>query len=362
MAFFSKLNQIIFGKNRSSEAAASKPEAKNPERGQQAAGTRRGSLSSQHVIHDGVRYSMEEYYKQRRSLYFPCKSCGRRLPEREMVCSYCPDCWPTRLDHLRELHADYDIKLRDALERRGIKALKQELVGVDAYSRPIDMIQSPYPECTPLRRDDGVSKYGFDECAVYMVAAENSVFALPDNGIGVRFVQGKPSEDFWNRFACMEKGRSLLALAGDGHDLFALQPNGMIISTKKDWEEISCFSPRDELHRLTEKYISREQMEQVLEDYRTGVKKELTGKFDYYDCRQKAFIDIKTYGSIHDGLYHFYQEFDRDAFVNAYSYKIDRELVDRLKQGIVPVTIIMEQLPVHEPGVSIELPPDEQVY
>lgn len=293
-----------------------------------------------------------------------CKECGKTISYLESKSKLCPECWLNRLSKLREFHGEYHARLSASLSEKGISVLPASTEYVDESGRATLPIVPSATNCTPLRKDvrgycDG------DECAVFTVKVKGTVFALPDNGIGIRYIKAGTDSPFTDHACSLEKG-CILALASDGKDLFVLNDRGDVLSTKKDWEVYPLFDVMDEVREITARYFDESEISEAVRQYEQGtsnISSSVTSKISY-DCTQNAFIKCHYSGNSHEGVESIYSEMSREDVLRQltkYHFNL-REIVFSAQNGTVPLISIVERLAVHDSDTKINLPESERVY
>lgn len=290
-----------------------------------------------------------------------CKECGKMIPYLEMKNHLCTDCWMKQLSKLRDFHGAYHTRLLNSLMEKGISVSPVSSKYVDVSGRAVFPVIPSSTDCPPLRKNE----HGFDsgdECAVFTVKARDAVFALPDNGIGIRYLKAGIDKSFMDNAYSL--GRShILALASDGKDLFVLNDNGSVLSTKQDWETYQLFDIIEEVRRITYHYFDESEVSAAVNLYERGVKSSITDKITY-DCVQDAFIECYDCGSAHDGIERVYSEMSRQAVLQhltRYHFNL-REIVFSAQSGTIPLLSIVEQLTVHDKDTKVNVPESEWVY
>lgn len=290
-----------------------------------------------------------------------CKECGKMIPYLEMKNHLCTDCWMKQLSKLRDFHGTYHTRLLNSLMEKGISVSPVSSKYADVSGRAVFPVIPSSTDCLPLRKNEDGFVSG-DECAIFTVKARDAVFALPDNGIGIRYLKASIDKSFMDHAYSLERGY-ILALASDGKDLFVLNDNGSVLSTKQDWETYQLFDIIEEVRRITYHYFDESEVSAAVNLYERGVKSSITAKTTY-DCVQDAFIEYYDCGSAHDGIERVYSEISRnDVLHKLISYHFNlREIVFSAQSGTIPLLSIVEQLTVHDKDTKVNVPESEWVY
>lgn len=309
----------------------------------------------------GKRLCPSCFEQLRKTMTVVCKGCNKTIPYLETTHQRCADCWIEQLTKLREFYGKYHTRLSNALKEMGISVSPVNTEYVDASGRAMFPVVPSSTDCIPLRKDV-YGYYSGDECAVFTVKARDAVFALPDNGISIRYLKAGTDKSFMDNAYSLERGY-ILALASDGNDLFVLNDTGSVLSTKQDWETYQLFDIIEEVRRITYHYFDESEVSAAVNLYERGVKSSITDIITY-DCVQDAFIEYSDCGSAHDGIERVYSEMSRQAVLQhltTYHFNL-REVVFFAQSGTIPLISIVEQLTVHDKDTKVNVPESEWVY
>lgn len=309
----------------------------------------------------GKRLCPSCFKQLRKTTTVVCKGCNKTIPYLEATHQRCADCWIEQLAKLREFYGKYHTRLSNALKEMEISVSPVNTEYVNASGRAMFPVVPSSTDCIPLRKDV-YGYYGGDECAVFTVKARDAVFALPDNGISIRYLKTGTDKSFMDNAYSLERGY-ILALASDGNDLFVLNDTGSVLSTKQDWETYQLFDIIEEVRRITYHYFDESEVSAAVNLYERGVKSSITDKITY-DCVQDAFIKYYDCGSAHDGIERVYSEMSRQAVLQhltRYHFNL-REVVFFAQSGTIPLLSIVEQLTVHDKDTKVNVPESEWVY
>lgn len=305
------------------------------------------------------------FKKLRKTTTVVCKECGQTFPYLEMKSRLCPVCWNKHIAKLRDFHGEYHARLSHALNEMEISVSPAGTEHADASGRATFPIVPSFTDCSPLRKD--VRGYGEgDERAVFTVKARGAVFALPDNGIGIRYIKADADKSFMDHANSLAAGRSILAIASDGKDLFVLDDTGSVLSTKQDWEVCPLFDIAEEVRRITRRYFDESELSAAVRQYERGmpyITSSVTGGITY-DCKQNAFIQYLDCGNSHEGIERVYSEISRqDVLQQLTRYHFDlRKTVFSAQEGTIPLISIVERLTVHDKDAEVHVPESRWVY
>ncbi len=244
-----------------------------------------------------------------------CRICGRQFRTFEWVKKgMCAECWKQKLAELRTFTTQYHERMRACLADHGVEVPGPSTEGLDDRGLSFRLPDPGYFHhilqrrdsgsiyCIPLRRDTkGI--YNGDECGIFTVEARGIRFALPDNGVGIRYIVRNGDHDFLGSAFHFFHGR-MLALASDGQDLYGLTDDGMIRSTVDGWKEIRLFDKLDEIRRIADDLSpsgTREAAVKEILDGRRWTYSSGSSEY-YYDVEQKAFIMGYESGCSHEGI------------------------------------------------------------
>lgn len=309
----------------------------------------------------GKRLCPSCFKRLRETTTVVCKKCSKTIPYLEMTGHLCPDCWIKHLSELRSFYGEYHTRLLNALRENGISVLPAGTEYVDASGRAMfPVIPSP-TDCIPLR-ENVHGNYSGDECAVFTVKAKDAIFALPDNGISIRYLKASIDKSFMDKAYSLARS-DILALASDGNDLFVLNDKGSVLSTKQDWENYQLFDVLEEVRRITCHYFNESEISAAVSLYEQGIEEKIADKITY-DCGQNAFIQYYDCGNSHEGIERIYSEMSRqDVLQHLVKYHFSlREIVFSARNGTIPVVFIAEQLTVHDEDAKIHVPESKWVY
>lgn len=290
-----------------------------------------------------------------------CKGCSKTIPYVEAMHQLCVNCWIEHLTKLREFYGSYHTRLSDALNEMGISVSPVSTEYVDASARAIFPVVPSSTDCIPLRKDN-YGYYGGDECAVFTIKVRDAVFALPDDGISIRYLKASTDKSFMDYAYSLGRGH-ILALASDGNDLFILNDTGSVLSTKQGWETYQLFDIIEETRRITCHYFNESEVSAAVSKYERGIEESITDKITY-DCVQDTFIEYYDYGNSHEGIERVYSEMSRQnvlQHLTKYHFNL-REMVFSAQKGTIPLLSIVEQLTVHDDSITIHVPESESVY
>jgi len=286
-----------------------------------------------------------------------CAKCGINVPYLEIKSNLCSDCWEKRLEELRKFYGRYHQRLKESLEQKGIIVADKSTEHLDKYGRPLKPVITDGGNCLPLR-DDTKGFYGGDECAIFTVEARDAVFAIPDNGIGLRYLEAAFDKWFMDD-AYSIASSTFLALASDGKDIYTLDDQGMVRSTKSDFKQYNLFNILNELRRIASVHFTIKDIDEAVKAFRDGSKTDVTSDV-YYDYKQKVFIEKRYTGSSHDGVMEEYAVISKDALLKRITRYISiREIFDKRS---IPMTVIVEQLEERRDLSGAVLPKPVQVY
>jgi len=294
-----------------------------------------------------------------------CKECGKMIPYLEMKNHLCTDCWMKQLSKLRDFHGAYHTRLLNSLMEKGISVSPISSKYVDVSGRAVFPVIPSSTDCLPLRKNE----HGFDsgdECAVFTIEVGDAIFALPDNGIAIRYLKSSTDKSFMDHAYSLERSH-ILALASDGKDLFVLNDNGSVLSTKENWSTYQLFNAIDEVREITHRYFSEPEISAAVDLYERGIESSITSSVRneiYYDSTQQAFMEHNDWGNSHEGIERVYSEISRnDVLQQLIRYHFNlREIVFSAQRGTIPLLSIVEQLTVHDKDTRIHVPESEWVY
>ncbi len=310
----------------------------------------------------GKRLCTSCFQRLRKTATIVCEECGKTIPYLEMTRHLCPVCWSRRISKLRDFHGEYHARLSDFLSKRGISVLPASTEYLDASGRTSFPIVPSAADCIPLRKDVH-GNYGGDECAVFTAQVGGAVFALPDSGIGIRYLKASVDRSLLDHAHSLAKSSYILALASDGNDLFLLNDHGTVLSTKPDWNACPLFDVIEEVRKITHHYFDDATVSAAVQQYEHGVTSSLADKISY-DCEQKAFIEYVNCGNSHDGIERVCEEISRQDVLQQLSQRSFhlREIVFAAQTGTVPMISIVERLTVHDNGTKIHVPESKRIY
>lgn len=289
-----------------------------------------------------------------------CKACQKEIPYLDAKNHRCPDCWKERLGCLRAFYEPYHVRLAEDLQARGISVRPVSTRHLDDLGRAVFPILPVPGECLPLRKNTKGWSDG-DECGVFTAETAHGIFAIPDNGIGIRYLKGSLDQGFMARAEALGKN-GLLALASDGTDLYGLDNRGMVLSTRQDWEAYPLFNVMEEIRAVVHEICGEEQIRSAVSLFETGIQEDISSDIKY-DCQQKAFIQRGTTGSSHDGIYEEYWQISLPEVLDQLTrWEHLRDIAESAAAGKIPAVVIAERLPVHEPGIPVTVPETRWVY
>lgn len=309
----------------------------------------------------GKRLCISCFKKLRAETTVVCKECSKTIPYTDRKSQLCPDCWRKQLFALREFHGAYHTALSDSLREKGISVSSASTKYVDASGRAMFPVIPFSTDCLPLRKNVH-GMYDGDECAIFTLEVRDGVFALPDNGIGIRYLKAINDIAFMNKANALGHGH-ILSLASDGKDLFILNDAGWVLSTRQNWEKYQLFTVMDELRRIACQYFDESEISAAVNSYELGQKASITDTITY-DSAQKAFIEYEDYGNFHEGVERSYSEISRqDVLDQLTSHPFDlRNISFSAQRGTIPVAVIVDKLAVHEKGIKIHVPESHTIY
>ncbi len=309
----------------------------------------------------GKRLCPSCFKQLRKKTTIVCKQCGKTIPYLEMKKHLCTECWIKQLSEFRNFYGEYHSRLSKVLSEKGISVSPVSTECVDASGRATFPVVVFPTDCIPLRKNVH-GNADRDECAVFTVKARDAIFALPDNGIGIRYLKASIDKSFMDEAYSLDRSH-VLALASDGNDLFILNNSGSVLSTKQDWENYQLFDVEEEVRGITSHYFNESEISVAVSLYEQGIKEEITDKITY-DYKQKAFIKYYDYGNSHEGIERVYSEMSRQAVLRHLTkYHCNlREIVFSAQRGTIPLLSIVEQLSVHDKDTKVNVPESEMVY
>lgn len=310
----------------------------------------------------GKRLCTSCFQRLRKTATVVCEKCGKTIPYLEMTQHLCPSCWSKYLSSLRDFHSGYHARLSNFLSKQGITVLPPSTEYLDESGRASFPIVPSATDCIPLRKDVH-GNLGGDECALFTVKIGDAIFALPNHGIGIRYLKAGADCSLPDHAYSLAKSSYILALASDGNDLFLLNDRGTVLSTRPNWKACPLFDAIEEVLTITHRYFDDATISAAVQQYEQGVTSSLVDKISY-DCEQKAFIEYVDCGSSHDGIERVYEEISRQDVLQQLSQRSFhlQEIVFAAQKGTVPLISIVERLAVHDNGTKIHVPESKRMY
>lgn len=267
------------------------------------------------------------------------------------------------LNRLSSFYSKYYDLTVSVLTKNGIYPFPRSAEAIDIYGVPTKKVSTADTvSLLPLRSN---------ERAIYAVECKGYTFALPDNGIGIRYLYlDKPEKNIeWLDNVDTKIRRSILSLCSDGEDLFFLREDGFIDSTAKSWSPLFAFDmvkERIELVSVFKKEDYYEEIEKRLQESREieyGIfcvdEKNL-----FYDMNKKVFFLVYTEGSYSEGYDVSYGVVSKESALEELSagyYGSIRLLNDECNRGKIPAFALINYLPENV-GVSEYTPPTNVGY
>jgi len=225
-----------------------------------------------------------------------CRMCDKTYTE-DYTAGLCVSCWQKVYDSKKEFYFQYKKRLDTALNERGIRTLDLSQKGIGKYGNPKSrVIEYDWMEGIHLRKN---------ERALYTIFCRKCTFGFPSNGIGLRYlyVSTNTQDQEWARK--VDFSGKALAITSDNEELYWLTEEGVIKSTKEEWNEFHLFNKVDECRKMCadipietiKSYISKLESESEYSKYRIFKIYNHT----FYDANEKVAFVVFADGNYYHG-------------------------------------------------------------
>ena len=275
----------------------------------------------------------------------PCKRCEKETPifETSAYRGMCRACWVKEVARLREKYGKFTLMLRRHLTEHGVVLKENYTDGLDETGRPLCPVRDAHNRAVCLRKD---------EYALWLLDVRDAVFAFPDNAIGLRYTVSSAVEAFMDRAYALFRVSSLLTAVSDGHDLYALDERGKILSTDPAWHGKILFDAAEYCLQLAETCFTKEEVQRAVDEFCTReypcIKEESFGFCPvgglFYDRDVKKFFEVSSVGNYYHGYELSYYAKTKEEVMNKLMKSIDIFTDDCLKKNI-PMLVLVNALP-----------------
>ena len=294
-----------------------------------------------HIL--GNNYCDNCYSVLEESTTLPCARCGKMTPYKTMIRKLCPDCWLQEIEGRRSFYRYYGKMLEMALKERGIDVLPEVLDGITVDGKAVKpVIHYPWLNTIPLRHNN----QSLRERALYTVPCRGGMFAMPDNGIALRYLSVPATLGFqkWVKDYLNDAPRSYLAaIRSDGQELYIAEQNGEVWSSTPGFEPFILFDIQAEVRRICS-LLPEEKIQAAADRYQTGIH-----HFDhfYYDGDHKKFFEVLTDGNYYHGYDVSYRTVSKAGLLSQWpvlNYSGFYDLYVQCLAGKIPLFAIVERL------------------
>ncbi|MGN0157816.1 MAG: ATP-binding protein [Brotaphodocola sp.] len=312
------------------------------------------------VEYNNKTYCRKCWEKKQHELYELCPECGKPLSVFERRNQYkgkCRDCWIKTIAKLREKYREYQILLEYQLKEQGIALNPTYTDGLDETGRPSHSIKNKKIDMLPLRDN---------EYALYLFDVGDGVFAFPDNGIGLRYINAPSNQNFCEVSGSHDR---LLAAGTDGEAIYLLTGKGKLFITNPDISEdknnnntggVQLIDLLSLCLKTAEDIFSEKQIEDAVTAFCSHGIVSVDDKI-YYDPAAQKFFRVAVDGNYYHGYDVDYLLMSKEEVITwhtRFHFSID-SFVDACRAGEIPMLVILSRLPFKEGPYS---PPDNFGY
>lgn len=242
--------------------------------------------------------------------------------------------WIKHLNEVRQFYRRYEIMLSEYLKKNNIAVERNFTTGLDKTGRPKFFVEN---------KNIGMIYLRDDECCIFVFKARGGLFAMPNNGIGLRYLVPSHSPEI-NDFLASE-GDNVLSVVSDGDNCYILKDNGHISSTNKDLDGVLVFYTLEQCKKIVKEYFTEEQIQRAVDSI-LNEKIPLLSYKHYYDTKEKVFFSVCVEGNCYHGYEVTYLCESKEKLMgNLLKYHFTmREFEEECHMGNIPILIIVERL------------------
>lgn len=302
------------------------------------------------VEYSGKKYCLNCWEKKQHELFELCPGCEKRLSVYERRNQYrgkCRACWIKEIAILREKHRTYQTLLENYLKEQGVALIPAYTDGLDETGRPSYSVNDKKIDMLPLRDN---------EYALYLFNVRDGVFAFPDNGIGLRYINAPSSQSLWKVAGSHD---TLLAAGTDGIAIYLLTSEGKLFITNPDssadngirnTEGVQAIDLRSFCLKTAEAIFSEKQIEDAVNAFcSNGIAS--VHRAIYYDPEEQKFFLVRDDGNYYHGYDVDYLPMNKEEvitwYMDSYAFSV-KCFVDACQAGEIPMLVILSRLPFTE--------------